>query len=77
MMKHKGFVLFAQTGLMLVLLTAALTMIKPFFPDQWVEGFATLIQSDFDTLAQLAVKGLEVLGAVGLAACLLSILTHD
>ena len=67
----------SQFGLGLTLLTAVLTVIKPFFPDGWVELMAQWIQQDFDTLAQWAVQGLAVLGLVGLSACLLSLLIQD
>lgn len=67
----------SQFGLGLTLLTAVLTVIKPFFPDGWVELMAQWIQQDFETLAQWAVQGLAVLGLVGLSACLLSLLIQD
>ena len=71
------FEILAQTGLVLVFLGVLLTIIKPFFPDQWVVQFASFINSDFDKLAELAVQILGCMNAAGLACSLLSILTHE
>ena len=71
------FDIVAQTGLWLIVLTGVLTILKPFFPDQWVITFAHWIQSDFDTLAQLAIQGLAVLNGIGLSCCMASVLVHE
>ena len=76
--QHRSlFDVVAQTGLGLVLISGLLIVLKPFFPDQWVVLFAEWIQSDFDTLAALAVQVLSVLSGIGLVCCLSSLLTHE
>lgn len=75
--KRNGFMIFSQLGFSLVLLTFLGIVLKPFFPDGWVEQLATLMRTDFDTLAHLAVVGLGVLGCFGLGLCSISILFYD
>lgn len=71
------FDLVAQAGLWIVLITGLLIVLKPFFPDSWVVTIASWIQSDFDTLANLVVQLLSILGAIGLACSLSSLLVHE
>lgn len=75
--KKSGFLFFAQWGFFLILMTFLGIVLKPFFPDAWVEQIAGWIHSDFETLANLAINGLSVLACLGLGLCSISILFHD
>ena len=75
--KKSAFLFFAQFGLFLIFMTALGVVLRPFFPDQWVEEIAVAIQSNFDTLAELSNVALGIIGGIGLSSCVLSILVHE
>ena len=75
--KKSAFLFFAQFGLFLIFMTALGVVLRPVFPDQWVEEIAVAIQSNFDILADLSNVILGVVGGIGLSSCLFSVLVHE